>query len=150
MIGTDRRVYRIKIKSSPTAHIVNAKFYYPEDFVRHYNAAQAAAQHADAPVAAKLPTVSIEDLHQNYRVEGQAAFAPVWIADDGRRTNLKMPPGLSTSGAPALFVEQDGQPALVNYTARGDYYVVQGVPLRIVLKRGVGREAQEITVLRGN
>src|SRR5215813_2275074 len=40
VIGTDRRVYRIKLKSSPTAHVVNAKFYYPEDLVRHFNEAQ--------------------------------------------------------------------------------------------------------------
>lgn len=149
VIGTDRRVYRIKIKSSPTAHVVNAKFYYPDDLVQHFNDAQASAQHEQAPVAATLPTVALDQLHQNYRIDGRASFAPTWAADDGQRTFLKMPAGVSTSGAPALYIEQtDGQAELMNYTARGDYYIVHGVPSRIVLKRGVGRQAQEVTITR--
>ncbi len=149
VIGTDRRVYRIIITSSPTAHIVNAKFYYPDELVHHFNEAQTAEQKAAAPVAAKLPDVSIEDLDQNYQIEGQAAFRPTWIASDGQRTYLKLPPGVSTSGAPALFVEQNGTPELVNYSARGDYLVVQGVPQRIVLQRGVGHDTQAVTIMRG-
>lgn len=149
VVGTDRRVYRIKIKSSPTAHVVNAKFYYPESLVQHFNEAQGQRQHEQEPVAAKLPSVSIEDLQQNYTVEGKAAFRPVWVASDESRTYLKMPVGLPTSGAPALFVEQGGTPELVNYTVKAGYYVVQGVPERIVLRRGVGSDAQEVTILRG-
>ena len=88
------------------------KFYYPDETVRRFNEAQSTHQQDQAHIAAKLPEVSIEDLYQDYALSGEASFAPVWVADDSTRTYLKMPPGVATSGGPALFVEQDGKSEL--------------------------------------
>ena len=68
------------------------------------------------------PAVRKEDLHQDDTVQGEAPFAPTGVADNGKETFLKMPAGLGRTGAPALFVQQGGSQALVNYTPRGDYF----------------------------
>lgn len=149
VVGTDRRVYRIKLKSSPTMHVVNAKFYYPEDMVRRFNEAQDADREDQAPVIAELPTVSVEHLDYDYLIEGQTPFTPTMAMNDGKRTYLKMPHGIATQGGPALFVEQNGKSELVNYTPRQDYFVVHGVPDRMVLRSGVGRDSRDVTVSRG-
>jgi len=148
VIGTSRRVYRVKIKSGGPA-TVNVKFYYPEDLVRHFNAQQAQAAADTTPVVAKLPDVSIEDLHQNYRVSGDAPFRPTWVADDGKRTYLKMPDGITATSAPALYVERsNGEQAIINYTTRLPYYVVHGLFDRALLQVGTGSDAQRVTITR--
>ena len=148
VIGTSRRVYRVKIKSGGPA-TVNVKFYYPEDLVRHFNAQQAQAAVDTTLVVAKLPDVSIEDLHQNYLVSGDAPFRPTWVADDGKRTYLKMPDGITATSAPALYVERsNGEQAIVNYTTRLPYYVVHGLFDRALLQVGTGSDAQRVTITR--
>jgi type IV secretion system protein VirB9 len=148
VIGTTRRVYRVKVKSGGPA-TVNVKFYYPEDLVRHFTEQQAQAAADTTPVVAKLPDVSIEDLHQNYQVSGDAPFRPTWVADDGKRTYLKMPEGITATSAPALYVERpNGDKAIVNYTARLPYYVVHGLFERAFLQVGTGRDAQQVTIIR--
>jgi len=148
VVGTNRRVYRVKVKSGGAA-TVNVKFYYPEDTVQRFNERQAQAVTETAPVVAKLPDVSIEDLHQNYLVSGEAPFRPTWVADDGKRTYLKMPEGISATSAPALYVERpNGEKAIVNYTARLPYYVVQGLFARALLQVGTGSDAQRVTIIR--
>ena len=148
VIGTTRRVYRVKVKSGGPA-TVNVKFYYPEDLVRHFTEQQARAAADTIPVVAKLPDVSIEDLHQNYQVSGDAPFRPTWVADDGKRTYLKMPDGISATSAPALYIERpNGDKAILNYTPRLPYYVVQGLFERALLQVGTGRDAQRVTIIR--
>jgi type IV secretion system protein VirB9 len=148
VIGTNRRVYRVKVKSGGPA-TVNVKFYYPEDLIRHFTEQQAQATAEHTPVVAKLPDVSIEDLHQNYQVSGDAPFRPTWVADDGKRTYLKMPAGITATSAPALYVERsNGEKAIVNYTARLPYYVVHGLFERAFLQVGTGRDAQQVTIIR--
>ena len=148
VIGTNRRVYRVKIRSGGAA-TVNVKFYYPTDTVQRFNEQQTQRAAAEAPTVAKLPDVSIEDLHQNYAISGSAPFRPTWVADDGKRTYLKMPEGISATSAPALYVERpNGEKAIVNYTARLPYYVVQGLFERALLQVGTGKDAQRVMILR--
>ncbi len=148
VIGTNRRVYRVKIQSGGAA-TVNVKFYYPADTVQRFNEQQTQRAAAEAPTVAKLPDVSIEDLHQNYAISGSAPFRPTWVADDGKRTYLKMPEGISATSAPALYVERpNGEKAIVNYTARLPYYVVQGLFDRALLQVGTGKDAQRVMILR--
>jgi type IV secretion system protein TrbG len=148
VIGTNRRVYRVKIQSGGAA-TVNVKFYYPADTVQRFNEQQTQRAAAAAPTVAKLPDVSIEDLHQNYAISGSAPFRPTWVADDGKRTYLKMPEGISATSAPALYVERpNGEKAIVNYTARLPYYVVQGLFERALLQVGTGKDAQRVMIRR--
>ncbi len=148
VIGTNRHVYRVKIQSGGAA-TVNVKFYYPADTVQRFNEQQTQRAAAEAPTVAKLPDVSIEDLHQNYAISGSAPFRPTWVADDGKRTYLKMPEGISATSAPALYVERpNGEKAIINYTARLPYYVVQGLFDRALLQVGTGKDAQRVTITR--
>ena len=52
-------------------------------------------------------------------------WSPVRVFDDGSKTFIQFPPGLTSSEAPALFiVSSQGNTQLVNYRVQGDYYIV--------------------------
>ena len=89
-------------------------------------------------------------LDDRYEIDGQTAWRPLWVANDGHRTYLKMPPTLHTTEAPALFVQTTGgSNALQNYRIKGNFYVVDGVFQRAVLTTGSGPERQIVTITRG-
>lgn len=71
----------------------------------------------------------------NYRIEGDAAFRPDMVFDDGRFTYFRMPADLQEQ--PALFAVIEGaEYSLVNYTVNGDYIVAQRLLETAVLKLG--------------
>lgn len=73
-------------------------------------AATPASDSADAP-----DTPALENLFVNYEISGKADFSPTLVADDGRFTWFRLPPGIQE--LPALFVlDPDDKPELVNYT----------------------------------
>jgi type IV secretion system protein TrbG len=149
VIGTNRRVYRVRLLSRRKGYIVNARFYYPQDLVQRFNTQQTENHVAAQTVAATLPPVSLENLDDRYHVEGDTTWRPTWVANDGTHTYLKMPADLRTSDAPALFVQTPGgDTALCNYRVKGAYYVVDKVFDRAVLTWGVGNDRQTVTIMR--
>jgi P-type conjugative transfer protein VirB9 len=76
-----------------------------------------------------------QDLRFDYTLEGDAAFRPLSLFDDGTFTWLRMPSKLAE--LPALFgAGEGGELAIVNYVVRGDYLLAQRVMDRGVLKLG--------------
>lgn len=149
VIGTTQRTYRIRLLSRRHGTIVNARFYYPQDMVQHFNVQQAQQQHAAATVAATLPAVSLETLDDRYTIEGEQAWRPTWVANDGTHTYLKMPESLRATDAPALFVQTpSGEQAITNFRVKGGYYVVDALFDRAVLTWGVGSHKQTVTISR--
>ena len=147
VIGTTLRTYRIRLLSRRHGAIVNARFYYPQEMVQHFNSSQ---QQQDAQaVAATLPTLNLESLDDRYAIEGEQRWRPTWVANDGTHTYLKMPASLRTTDAPVLFVQSpSGENALVNYRIRGGYYVVDTLFDRAVLTWGVGSDKRTVTISR--
>jgi type IV secretion system protein VirB9 len=149
VIGTTLRTYRIRLVSRRSGAIVNARFYYPEDMVAHFNTQQQAAQAAAQTTVATLPLVNIEQLNDHYQIDGNTAWRPTWVANDGTRTYLRMPADLHATDAPALFVETSGgETSLVNYRVKGGYYVVDKLFDRAVLTWGTGNDKQTVTISR--
>jgi type IV secretion system protein VirB9 len=149
VIGTTQRTYRIRLLSRRQGTIVNARFYYPQDMVQHFNRHQAEQQHAAETVAATLPAVSLDALDDRYTIEGEQAWRPTWVANDGTRTYLKMPAALHATEAPALFVQSpSGEHAITNFRVKGGYYVVDALFDRAMLSWGVGSNKQTVTISR--
>jgi len=147
VIGTTQRTYRIRLISRRQGTIVNARFYYPQDMVQHFNTQQAQQQRTAETVAATLPAVSLESLDDRYTIDGDHAWRPTWVANDGTRTYLKMPAALRTTDAPALFVQSpSGEQAITNFRVKGGYYVIDSLFDRAVLSWGVGSNKQTVTI----
>lgn len=75
-------------------------------------------------------------LRFGYRIDGNAEFRPTQVFDDGTHTFVRLPEGLQE--LPALFMRNpdNDEAALVNYSVRPPYLVVQRTMQRFVLKLG--------------
>lgn len=148
VIGTNRRVYRIRLVSKRKGYIVHARFYYPQDMVRHLGTTTKDTAAAPPPPSSSL-TIALDQLDDRYVIDGETPWRPTWVANDGRHTYLRMPSDLHTTAAPALFVDSaSGRPSPVNYRVRGGYYIVDQLFERARLQHGTGRHQQTVTITR--
>lgn len=88
----------------------------------------------DGVVQVAAPQLAIDRMNFDYAIEGDAAFRPVQVFDDGRHTYLRLPDSLET--LPALFAVAEGEAQLLNYTVKNKYLVVQGTNPAMLLKLG--------------
>jgi P-type conjugative transfer protein VirB9 len=80
-------------------------------------------------------TVKPDSLRFNYKIDGDAAFKPTQVFDDGKFTYLRLP--AEVQELPALFAVVEGQEySLVNYHIDGSYMVAQRLLETAVLKLG--------------
>jgi type IV secretion system protein VirB9 len=87
------------------------------------------------PESGSASTFKPDSLRFNYKVDGEAAFKPTQVFDDGKFTYLRMPQDIQE--LPALFSEIEGQEySLVNYTVDGSYMIAQRLLETAVLKLG--------------
>ena len=157
VISTTRRVYHlglISIAEENGAYVRSARFYYPQDTVARWAAEKGRESKLRADetrrVVASGPTLLPENLEFGYVVEGDdTPWRPVQVFDDGTHVYLQMPPSMRVTEAPALFVEtSSGDPSLVNYRLRGQYYIVDKLFSRAVLVLGVGSRQERVTIRR--
>ncbi|MFN7695037.1 MAG: TrbG/VirB9 family P-type conjugative transfer protein [Burkholderiales bacterium] len=83
-----------------------------------------------------LSNVDPAKLRFGYSVQGDASFRPSQVFDDGTHTYVRMPEGLQE--LPALFMRtpDSDDVALVNYSVRPPYLVVQRTMEKFTLKLG--------------
>lgn len=122
IVTTDRRVYRIELKSSGGVAMSALSWTYPQDEMIALDRARRTAESA-APVARGL---AVEALNFHYTITGdRVPWRPVRAFDDGRQTFIEFAPDLALGEAPPLFVRsEDGKASLVNYRVAGRYYLV--------------------------
>jgi P-type conjugative transfer protein VirB9 len=142
-VVTDQRTYQLTLRSSP----LDGKWFqrisweYPDLIIFEMKEAEklmdkeAAEQERLANVVV-TPQVSPDQLNFDYAVKGDvASLKPSQVFDDGTFTWFRTPS--SWQEMPAIFmVDVSGDPALVNYTVRGDYLVVQRLAPAFLLKLG--------------
>src|SRR5215813_7080289 len=149
-IGTDRRVYYIALIAKPNTYVRRIGFYYPEDAVAKFNALRQESAN-EQQVTAALPLLSLDQLDDRYTIEGDTAWRPTWVANDGTHTYVRLPLEGTHSDAPALFVQTpQGTATLVNYRVKSGYYIVDSVFDQAVLTRGSGRDKQMVTITRAH
>lgn len=140
-VVTDRRTYLFDLSAgAKNAPVYMLRFTYPKPApapvlasAKPDEAAIAAAvAHAEAEQAAAQPTPA--DLNFAWTTAGDRKLLPERLFDDGHATWLTWPKQVSL---PAILVrEANGSEGPVNYTTRGDYIVVDGVPGQLVLRQG--------------
>ncbi len=140
-VVTDRRTYLFDLSAgAKNAPVYMMRFTYPRPAAapvpasaRPDEAAIAAAvAHAEAEQAAAQPTPA--DLNFAWVTTGDRKLLPERLFDDGHATWLAWPKDVSL---PAILVrEASGSEGPVNYTTRGAYIVVDGVPGQLVLRQG--------------
>lgn len=118
VIVTDRRTYLIEAIA-----IDNAQGR-PQTY-----SAQIAWRYSDeGPGAFASPSVALDALNLDYRIEVLRGRRPVWtperVFDDGRRTFIEFPEAVLTAETPPLFVQGPEGLELVNYRVVGSRYVV--------------------------
>ncbi|MDB5738162.1 MAG: virB9 [Sphingomonas bacterium] len=87
-----------------------------------------------ATAATTSPAPDPATLNFAWTGHGEKALLPLRSFDDGRSTYLAWPKDVPL---PAILVrEAKGVEGPVNYTTRGDYIVVEGVPSQLVLRAG--------------
>ena len=123
LIPTNRRVYHLLLRSESQTYLPLVGFSYPFDEAKAREAADSAKAQEEA-VKERL-SVPPEQLAFHYAVKGsRVAWRPIRVFDDGQKTYIEMSAAVKTAEAPALFVMEAGNPLLVNYRVKGDYYIV--------------------------
>jgi len=125
LLTTDRRTYHLECHSEPQTYMAAVSWQYPQDDLARLTQAQAAKQAQEAQIIA--PAVDATALHFGYRLESRETprWMPLRVFDDGAKTYIQFPPALTTSEAPALFIQsREGTTQLVNYRVRGTWYIV--------------------------
>lgn len=148
---TSKRTYQLHLKSVEDSQtwFQRVSWNYPEliAYQRQVSAAKTQANELESsrieqPIVER--NIDIETLNFNYDVNGDADFKPSQIFDDGKSTWIKFSPRMQE--LPAMFmVDSDDRAVLVDYTQRADYYVLNRLVERALLKLG----SQEVKIERG-
>jgi P-type conjugative transfer protein TrbG len=125
VLTTDQRTYLLEAVSHDGGTYTSAiSWNYPQEQMQALAAAQ--AQAAQTVVA---PSLAIDQLHFDYKVEAIHMKSPRWqplrVFDDGLKTYIQFPVNMAATDAPPLFlVGPGGKAELVNYRYLNGYYVV--------------------------
>lgn len=158
VITTDRRVYHIRLRSHRTEYMPQVSFTYPEDALAKWESLRTRErQHREDNT---IPNTQeyLGDLSFDYDISGSAAWRPVRVFNDGRKTIIQMPREMQQTEAPTLLVVRregglfrgDEETVMVNYRVQGDRYIVDTIFDRAILISGVGNSQDRITITKGN
>ncbi|MHB1705943.1 MAG: TrbG/VirB9 family P-type conjugative transfer protein [Acidithiobacillus sp.] len=157
--------YVIEVTSDKTKYTPIIGFYYPGAIVRTWKQTEASREAFTQKVArqtvAVLPSIDAADLDFDWKIHCSGggwfgggdcrSIEPERVFDDGKQTFIQFRPGQgSHGGIPSVLAENAaGQNAIVNTTFRDGYYVVDGVPPRILLLAGKGGDGKVVKLIHG-
>ena len=139
VITTTRRVYYLRLISSPSITNPRIGFYYPEDEAL----ASAAAAAARAQKSSELPLLPASQLDYNYKIQGEKSLLPQRVYNDGVHTFIEY--AALPMDLPVLFaVALDGSDQMVNFRLRKTTFIVDGIPsgVDLVLNAGTGKHGK--------
>lgn len=155
VVTTNRRTYHMRLRSHRTDYMPQVAFTYPEETQAKWEAIQ--KRETQQREKATLPETGeyLADLSFNYELEGKAAWKPVRVYNDGRKTMIEMPRVMEQTEAPTLLlIQKDGgllteeETVMVNYRVQGARYIVDSVFDKAILIAGVGKAQDRITITR--
>lgn len=153
---TNRRTYHMRLRSHRTAFMPRVGFTYADDAKAKWDAIK--GREAKDRQDRTLPQTSeyLGDLNFSYDVSGSAAWKPVRVYNNGKKTIIQMPAAMANTEAPTLLVVRkdgglftDPETVMVNYRVQGDRYIVDTVFDKAILVAGVGRGQDRVTITRG-
>lgn len=155
VVATDRRAYHLRLRSHKTRYMPKIAFSYPEDSAAKFNILKTRQQQDRKEKTIPHTTDYLPKLSFDYDVEGQAAWKPVRVYNDGARTVIEMPPSIAQTEAPILLIVRkegglftEAEEVMVNYQLQGSRYVVDTVFQKAVLVAGVGSNQDRVTIQR--
>lgn len=124
IISTDRRTYHIELHTQENTYMAAVSWNYPTDQL--IAVSREAAKSNSVANTTVDSGVKLDELKFRYRITGDPApWKPARVFDDTRKVYIEFPRRLDQGDAPPLFVvSTKGEPQLVNYRQRGNYYVV--------------------------
>lgn len=159
VVTTDRRTYHLRLRSHRHEFMPRVAFIYPEDAQAKWDSVKKRENHAlEIKQSQTIPATGeyLGDLDFLYTVSGSAAWKPLRVYNDGKKTIIQMPTTFAQNEAPILMVvRKDGgvfskaETVLVNYRLQADRYIVDNVFDKAVLIAGVGNSQDRVTISRG-
>ena len=140
VIITDRRAYHLELTSLPETYMASVSWRYPHDDLLALQRRNAqATRRAESEVETGL---DLDRLQFRYAISGDTPpWRPLRAFDDGRTVFIQFPDRLDQGEAPPLFVvAEDGEPDLVNYRVRSNYYLVDRLFAAAELRLGEDRQ----------
>jgi type IV secretion system protein VirB9 len=151
VIATDRRTYHLELRSGPGGYMASVSWRYPQGelIALEGRPASPLAMVAPAPRATPAPEPDLAALNFGYRIEGRAAWRPLRVFDDGRRTAIDFPPSVSAGELPPLFsLGAKDEAELVNYRVEGRRIIVDHLFDVAELRLGAGRNQVRVRLVR--
>lgn len=156
IVTTNRRTYRINLRSHRTDFMQQVSFIYPEDAAAKLQSAR--MREAKEKQEKTFPQTGeyLGDLNFRYELSGSAPWKPVRVYNDGVKTVIQMPAAMAQTEAPTLLVVRkegglfsDDETVMINYRVQRDRYIVDTVFDKAILIAGVGRGQDRVTITRG-
>ena len=135
---SDKRTYNFELRSASDADCNKGRVAYELRF-RYPPEAPVGAPVSGpkAPVDPNAFLPPAEKRNTAYSYTGTTELVPLRVFDDGQSTYFRWSASISTPAVYAL--NNDNSESIVNYSARGDYLVVEQVARAYVLRRGALR-----------
>jgi type IV secretion system protein TrbG len=144
-IYTSRRTYFLELTSTPETWMASVAWEYPQEHLQALKAANHDRELAQ-PLAESVP---LEQLQFRYVISGDSPpWRPLRAFDDGTHVYIQFPETITQSDMPPLFIlGAAGNGELVNYRARGPYYIVDRLFAAAELRLGE-KKAQVVRIQR--
>jgi P-type conjugative transfer protein TrbG len=156
VVTTNRRTYHLRLRSHRSQYMPQVAFTYPEEAMAKWEAIKAREGRDREDRTMPETREYMGNLSFEYEVSGSAAWKPVRVYNDGRKTIIQMPSTMAQTEAPALLVVRkdggvftDDETVMVNYRVQGDRYIVDSVFDKAILIAGVGSSQDRVTIQRG-
>ena len=163
IVPTDRRTYVFRLVSDPARFVSRLAFQYPGDDGAKWAAFQARQDAAkrDAEAVAEqarekdkragvvpMAENALDNLYFDYKLDGDAAYRPQQVFDDGAHTYLIYPNDGRFRELPTLLIVANGKSELVNFRVDGSRYIVDRLFDKAILVVGVGKKQTRVTITR--
>jgi len=132
VINTNKRQYHFFLQSAKNYYNPLISFLYPRESQLKYKVQKLKDEK-------QLTPVNTEDLFFGYKINhSRYKIAPSQVFDDGNKTFLIMKKEIKSSEAPVIYVEDPltGDIALVNYRIKGNYYIIDRIFDKAIIKLG--------------
>jgi P-type conjugative transfer protein TrbG len=146
VINTDRRTYLLELRSTEKTYMASVSWQYPEDQLIALRRQNQEAE-ASAPIATGVDLAAI---NFRYAIQGDTpAWRPLRAFDDGQKVYIEFPSGIAQGEMPPLFViGPAGGSELVNYRAKGNYYIVDRLFAAAELRLGDKDSERRVRIVR--
>lgn len=156
VVTTSRRTYHLSLRSHRTDFLPRVGFIYGDEVAARFEAIKRVQQQQRQQLTIPESGEYLGNLDFNYTVSGRAAWKPLRVYNDGKKTIIEMPREMSQDEAPTLLsIRPDGSPkgrdeeVLVNYRVQGNRYIVDSVLTQAIMITGVGRGQTKVEIRKG-